>query len=69
MVTGRAKVDSIIKGDSLLTVHPVCLYGLILTPTAAIYGHVKRTIYIKGEGQIPQGSSINPPALFRTGAA
>ena len=41
MVTGRAKVDGLIKSDSLLTVNPVCLYRLILAPTAAVYYHVK----------------------------
>ena len=69
MVAGRAKIDCLIKSDFLLTINPVCLYRLILTPTAAVHYHVKRTIYIKRERQIPQGFSIIFPAFFRTATA
>ena len=41
MVTGRAKIDGLIKSDFFLTVNPVCLYRLILAPAAAVYYHVK----------------------------
>ena len=69
MVTGRAKVDGLIKSDFFLTVNPVRLYRLIFAPTAAVHYHVERTVYIKGERQIPQWFSINPPTLFRTATA
>ena len=44
MVTRGAKVDGLIKRDSLFTVYPVCLYRLILAPTATVYDHVERTM-------------------------
>ena len=69
MVTGRAKVDGFIEGDFLLTVHPICLYRLILAPTTTVNYHVERTIYIEGEGQIPQGFTIVLPAFFKTATA
>jgi hypothetical protein len=69
MITGRAKVDGLIKSDSLLTVNPVCLYRLILAPTAIVYYHVERTIYIKRERQIPQWFSIILPTFFKTATA
>lgn len=69
MVTPRTKEGCLVKSDSFLTVNPVCLYRLILTPTGAVYYHVKWTMYIKGEGQIPQWFSINLPTFFRTAAA
>ena len=69
MITGRAKVDGLIKSDFLLTVNPICLYRLILTPTAAVYYHVERTVYIKREPQIPQRFTIVLPTFFRTATA
>ena len=50
MVTGRTKIDGLIKGDPLLTVNPVSLYCLILAPAVTVYYHVEGTVYIKGEG-------------------
>jgi hypothetical protein len=69
MVTHRAKVGCLIKSDSLFTVNPVCLYRLILTPTATVYYHVERTIYIEGERQIPQCLSIIISDFFKTAIA
>jgi hypothetical protein len=69
MVTRRTKVNSLIKSDSRFTVNPVCLYRLILTPTAAVYYYVERTIYIKREPQIPQWLSIILPTCFKTATA
>ena len=69
MVTGGAKIDCFIKSDSLLTINPVCLYRLVLAPAATVYYHVKRTIYIKRECQIPQWFPIIFPTLFRTATA
>ena len=53
MITLRAKVGCLIKGDFLFTVNPICLFGLVLTPTAAVYYHAERAIPIKREDQIP----------------
>ena len=69
MVTGRTKVDGLIKSDFFLTVNPVRLYRLILAPAVAVHYHVERTVYIKGERQIPQWFSINLATLFRTATA
>ena len=69
VVTGRAKVDGLIIGDSFLTVNPICLYRLILAPPATVYYRVERTIYIKGERHIPEWFSINLPTFFSTGTA
>jgi hypothetical protein len=69
MVAGGAKIDGLIKSDFFLTVNPVRLYRLILAPAAAVHYHVERTVYIKGEGQIPQWFSINLATLFRTATA
>ena len=69
MVTGRAKIDGLIKSDPLLTVNPVSLYCLILAPAVTVYYHVEGTVYIKGEGQIPEGFSIDLLTFFRTATA
>jgi hypothetical protein len=54
MITLRAKVGCLMKVDFLFTVNPICLLGLVLTPTAAVCFHVERAIPIKREGQNPQ---------------
>jgi len=66
IVTGRTKVGCLIKSDSFLTVNPICLYRLILTPPATVYYHAERTICIKRERQIQQWFSIIFSACFRT---
>ena len=69
MVTGRAEVDGLIKGDSLLTVNPVSLYCLIPAPAVTVYDHVEGTVYIKWEGQIPEGFSMNLPTFSSAATA
>ena len=69
MVTRGTKVDGLIKGDSLPTVNHVSLYRLILAPTVTVYYHVEGTVYIKGEGQIPEWFSIDLLTFFRTATA
>ena len=66
IITLGAKVGCFLKGDFFFTVDPICLYGLVLAPTAAVYYHVERAISIKGEGQIPQWFAFIFPALFST---
>ena len=69
MVAGRAEVDGLVKGNSLLTVNPVRLYCLILAPAVTVYHHVEGTVYIKGEGHIPEGFSINLPTFSSAATA
>jgi hypothetical protein len=69
MVTGRAKVGGLIKGNSLLTVNPVSLYCLILAPAVTVYYHIEGTIYIEGEGQIPEWFAINLPTFSSAATA
>ena len=61
-----AKIGCFLKGDFFFTVDPICLYGLVFTPTAAVYYHVERAISIKREGQIPKWFAFIFPALFST---
>ena len=66
VITLRAKVGCFLKGDFLFTVNSICLYGLVLTPTAAVYYHVERAIPIKRKGQIPKWFTFIFPTLFST---
>ena len=66
MITLRTKVGCFLKSDCLFTLYPICLYVLILTPTAAVNYHVERTISIKRKGQIPQWLAFIVPTLFST---
>ena len=53
MIALGAKVGCLFKSDFFFTINPICLFGLVLTPTAAVYYHAERAISIKREGQIP----------------
>ena len=69
MVTHGAQVKRFIKSDSLLTVNLICLYRLIFAPTATVYYHVERTIYIKRDRQIPHWLFMILSAFFKTAIA
>ena len=69
MVAGRAEVDGLVKGNSLLTVNHVGLYCLILAPAVTVYYHVEGTVYIEGEGQIPEGFPMYLPTFSRAATA
>jgi hypothetical protein len=66
MITPGAKVGCFLEGDFFFTVNSICLYGLVFTPTAAVYYYVERAISIKREGQIPKWFAFILPTLFST---
>jgi hypothetical protein len=66
VITPGAKVGCFLKSDFLFTVNPICLYGLVFTPTAAVNYHGEETISIKRKGQIPQWFAFIVPTLLST---
>lgn len=69
VVAGRAEVDGLLKGDFFLTVYPVCLYGLISAPAAAVDYQVKGAVAVQGEPGSPQWFTTLMPALLGTAGA